>query len=93
MKFTKMHGAGNDYVYVNAFEESLPADLPSLSVAMSHRHFGIGADGLIVIHPSEIADARMQMFTADGCESEMWATVLVALLNMYTTMGFVEMNH
>ena len=71
MKFTKMHGAGNDYVYVNAFEESLPEDLPALSVAMSHRHFGIGADGLIVIHPSDIADARMQMFNADGSESEM----------------------
>jgi len=71
MKFTKMHGAGNDYVYVNAFEESLPADLPALSVAMSHRHFGIGADGLIVIHPSDVADARMQMFNADGSESEM----------------------
>ena len=71
MKFTKMHGAGNDYVYVNAFEESLPADLPALSIAMSHRHFGVGADGLIVIHPSDIADARMQMFNADGSESEM----------------------
>ena len=71
MKFTKMLGAGNDYVYVNAFEESLPADLPALSVAMSHRHFGVGADGLIVIHPSDIADARMQMFNADGSESEM----------------------
>lgn len=71
MKFTKMHGAGNDYVYVNAFEESLPADLPALSVAMSHRHFGVGADGLIVIHPSDLADARMQMFNADGSESEM----------------------
>ncbi|MGC6450984.1 MAG: diaminopimelate epimerase [Pirellulaceae bacterium] len=71
MKFTKMHGAGNDYVYVNAFQEAIPEDLPALSIAMSHRHFGIGADGLIVIHPSEIADARMQMFNADGSESEM----------------------
>ncbi len=71
MKFTKMHGAGNDYVYINAFEESLPADLSALAVAMSHRHFGIGADGLIVIHSSDIADARMQMFNADGSESEM----------------------
>ncbi len=71
MKFTKMHGAGNDYIYVNAFEQSLPQDLSALSRAMSHRHFGIGADGLIVIHPSELADARMQMFNADGSESEM----------------------
>lgn len=71
MKFTKMHGAGNDYVYVDCFREELPKDLPGLARQMSHRHFGIGADGLILIHPSELADARMQMFNADGSESEM----------------------
>lgn len=71
MKFTKMHGAGNDYVYVDCFREELPQDLPGLARQMSHRHFGIGADGLILIHPSELADARMQMFNADGSESEM----------------------
>ena len=71
MKFTKMHGAGNDYVSVDCFREELPKDLPGLARQMSHRHFGIGADGLILIHPSELADARMQMFNADGSESEM----------------------
>ncbi len=71
MKFTKMHGAGNDYVYVDGFHESLPGDLPALARAMSHRRFGIGGDGLILVLPSEVADARMQMFNADGSEAEM----------------------
>jgi diaminopimelate epimerase len=72
MRFTKMHGIGNDYVYVNAFAEKLPADLPELSRRIADRHFGVGGDGLIVICPSDIgADARMRMFNADGSESEM----------------------
>lgn len=71
MKFTKMHGIGNDYVYVNCFAESLPRDIPKLAMAVSDRHFGIGGDGLILICPSEVADARMRMFNADGSESEM----------------------
>jgi diaminopimelate epimerase len=71
MRFTKMHGAGNDYVYVNAFEERLPSDLPALARRISDRHFGIGGDGLIVIAPSERADARMRMYNADGSEAEM----------------------
>jgi diaminopimelate epimerase len=71
MRFTKMHGAGNDYVYVDAFQERLPADVPGLARRISDRHFGVGGDGLIVIGPSERADARMQMYNADGSESEM----------------------
>ena len=66
-----MHGAGNDYVYVNCFDVAVPADSPELARRMSHRHFGVGADGLILIRPSEVADARMQMFNADGSEAEM----------------------
>src|SRR6476620_5350150 len=72
MRFTKMHGIGNDYVYVNAFAEKLPADLPALAQRISDRHFGVGGDGLIVICPSDNgADARMRMFNADGSEAEM----------------------
>ena len=71
MKFTKMHGAGNDYVYVDCFSNEPPPELPELARTISHRHFGVGADGLILIRPSEVADARMQMFNADGSESEM----------------------
>jgi len=71
MRFTKMHGAGNDYVYVNCFEEALPDDLAQLARRVSDRHRGIGGDGLILIRPSRNADARMQMFNADGSEAEM----------------------
>jgi diaminopimelate epimerase len=67
-----MHGAGNDYIYVNCFvEKQLPEDPVSLSQKISHRRFGIGGDGLILIEPSSVADARMRMFNADGSESEM----------------------
>jgi len=70
MKFTKMQGAGNDYVYVNCFEERLdnPADVAR---KVSNRNFGIGSDGLILIMPSAVADVRMRMFNSDGSESEM----------------------
>ncbi len=70
MKFTKMHGCGNDYVYVNLFEEQIenPA---KVSIAVSDRHFGIGSDGLITIGASEIADFRMRIYNADGSEAEM----------------------
>lgn len=72
MRFTKMHGAGNDYIYVNCFAETkLPEDAVTLSQKISHRRFGVGSDGLILIEPSAIADARMRMFNADGSESEM----------------------
>jgi diaminopimelate epimerase len=72
MRFTKMHGIGNDYVYVNCFEVPFPKDPASLARQMSDRHFGIGGDGLILICPSDNgADARMRMYNADGSESEM----------------------
>lgn len=66
-----MHGAGNDYVYVNGFANSLPNDLEKLAIDISHRRFGVGGDGLILILPSKQADAQMRMFNADGSESEM----------------------
>jgi diaminopimelate epimerase len=69
--FTKMHGCGNDYVYVDLFRERLTGDLTKLAVAVADRHFGVGGDGLILICPSERADARMRMFNADGSEAEM----------------------
>jgi len=71
MKFTKMQGAGNDYIYVDCFSEPLPENIPELARRISDRRFGVGGDGLILIRPSEIADARMQMLNADGSESEM----------------------
>lgn len=71
LTFTKMHGAGNDYVYIDGFTQSLPKDLERLAIELSHRRFGIGGDGVILILPSESGDARMRMFNADGSESEM----------------------
>jgi len=71
MKFTKMHGIGNDYVYVEGFDQKLPADLSAVAKKVSDRHFGIGGDGLIAILPSDKADVRMRMFNADGTEAEM----------------------
>lgn len=70
MKFTKMHGIGNDYVYINCLEENVP-DPPALSRYVSDRHFGVGSDGLILIRPSEVADFRMDMYNADGSQAEM----------------------
>jgi diaminopimelate epimerase len=71
MRFTKMHGCGNDYIYVDCFREPMPRDPAGLSRAISDRHFGVGSDGLILICPSDKADARMRMFNADGSEAEM----------------------
>jgi diaminopimelate epimerase len=70
MKFAKMHGAGNDYVYVNCFEEQVDNPV-QLAREVSNRNFGIGSDGLILIMPSHTADVRMRMFNSDGSESEM----------------------
>ncbi len=71
LRFTKMHGCGNDYVYIDAWRERVPSNLPKLARAISDRHTGVGADGLIIIGPSRRADARMVMFNADGSRSEM----------------------
>jgi len=70
MRFTKMHGLGNDYVYVNGFTETV-ANPPAVARLVSDRHRGIGGDGLILILPSDSADARMRIFNADGSEAEM----------------------
>ena len=70
MEFTKMEGCGNDYVYVNGFENNIK-NPGKLSEFVSDRHFGIGSDGLIVINPSDVADFRMNMYNADGSEGKM----------------------
>jgi len=71
MRFTKMHGIGNDYVYMDCVRGPMPRDPAALSRQVSDRHTGIGGDGLILICPSDKADARMRMFNADGSEAEM----------------------
>lgn len=73
MRFTKMHGAGNDYIYFDCITQSAPKDPAELSRKISDRHFGIGGDGIVLITPPEVSshDARMRMFNADGSEAEM----------------------
>ncbi len=70
MKFTKMHGCGNDYIYVNAFKEHIQ-DPAKAAIVLSDRHKGIGSDGLILVAPSDVADVRMIMYNADGSEGAM----------------------
>ena len=71
MRFTKMQGAGNDYVYVDCFAQPMPRDPAALAQKIADRHYGVGGDGVILICPSERADARMRMYNSDGSESEM----------------------
>ncbi|MBQ7266350.1 MAG: diaminopimelate epimerase [Firmicutes bacterium] len=70
MRFTKMQGCGNDYIYVNCFEESVK-EPEKLAVKISDRHFGVGSDGLVLITKSDVADCRMRMYNSDGSEAEM----------------------
>ncbi len=70
IKFTKMQGIGNDYIYINCFD-GIPDNIPELSRAMSPRHFSVGSDGIILICKSDIADAKMRIFNADGSEARM----------------------
>ena len=90
MRFTKMHGAGNDYVYINCFEEPVPADIPSTAIAISDRHTGVGGDGLVLIGPSEVADARMRMFNADGSESEMCGNAIRCVAKYVSDRGIAR---
>src|SRR4029453_6997668 len=71
MRFTKMQGIGNDYIYVDCFNQPAPVDPPALARVIAARHFGVGPAGLIPLCPWEKADARMRMFNADGSEAEM----------------------
>ncbi|MEZ6089082.1 MAG: diaminopimelate epimerase [Pirellulaceae bacterium] len=71
MQFTKMHRVGNDYIYIDCFAQETPQEPSQLAVRMSDRHFGVGGDGLVLIEPSQRANARMRMFNADGSEAEM----------------------
>ena len=89
MKFTKMHGTGNDYIYVNGFEEKL--ENPSeAAVKLSDRRFGIGSDGLILILPSDVADCRMEMFNADGSIGKMCGNGIRCVAKYVYARGLVK---
>ncbi|HKM55820.1 MAG TPA: diaminopimelate epimerase [Isosphaeraceae bacterium] len=92
MKFTKMHGIGNDYVYVETFRQSPPPDPARLAVAISDRHYGVGSDGLILVMPSAEADARMRMFNADGSEGEMCGNGVRCVAKYLYDHGLVRNN-
>ena len=88
MKFTKMHGAGNDYVVIDA--RGLDADWHSLAKDMCHRRFGVGSDGLLLALPSDCADVRMRMFNPDGSEAEMCGNGIRCLVKFALERGIVS---
>lgn len=89
MQFTKMEGCGNDYIYINGFVEEVK-NPEKLAIAMSERHFGVGADGLVLILPSEQADFRMRMFNLDGSESEMCGNAVRCIGKYVYERGLTE---
>jgi diaminopimelate epimerase len=91
MRFTKMHGIGNDYVYVDCLAESV-ADPAGVARRISDRHFGVGGDGLILILPSQQADVRMRIFNADGSEAEMCGNGIRCLAKYVHDRGLAEAN-
>jgi diaminopimelate epimerase len=93
MKFTKMHGAGNDYIYVDCFAQVTPVNPQQLAVRMADRRFGIGGDGLILIEPAEGADARMRMFNADGSEAEMCGNGIRCVAKYVYDHGICQRPH
>ncbi len=92
LRFTKMHGTGNDYIYVNLFREKVERP-EELAVRLSDRHFGIGSDGLILIAPSEQADCRMIMYNADGSEGAMCGNGIRCVAKYAFEHGIVSDNH
>lgn len=92
MKFTKMHGCGNDYVYVNCFEEKV--ENPSeAAIKVSKRHFGVGSDGMILICPSEVADFQMKMYNADGSMGEMCGNGIRCVAKYVYDHGMTDKTH
>ena len=89
MKFTKMHGIGNDYVYVNCFEETVK-DPAAVAKFVSDRHFGIGSDGLILIRPSKIADCEMDMYNLDGSQGAMCGNGIRCVAKYVYDHGIVD---
>lgn len=89
MRFTKMQGIGNDYIYVNCFEEFI-RDPAALALRMSRQHFGVGADGLVLIEPSDVADFGMRIFNSDGSESEMCGNATRCIAKYVYERGLTE---
>ena len=92
IRFTKMHGLGNDYIYINCME-SVPADLTSLAIEMSDRHTGVGGDGIILILPSDKADCMMRIFNADGSEAMMCGNGIRCVGKYVHDKGIIDSLH
>jgi diaminopimelate epimerase len=92
LQFVKMHGAGNDYVYVDCFRQAAPADPAATARAIADRHFGVGGDGLILIGPVEGADAEMRMYNADGSYSEMCGNGIRCVAKYVYDSGLARSN-
>ena len=92
MKFTKMQGLGNDYVYVNCFKETIE-NPPEMAKKVSNRNFGIGSDGLIMMNPSDVADFEMEMYNADGSRSEMCGNGIRCVGKYVYDYGLTEKEH
>ena len=92
MRFTKMQGLGNDYVYVNCFKEKI-ADPSALAEKISDRHFGVGSDGLIMINPSDKADFEMEMYNADGSRGEMCGNGIRCVAKYVYDCGLTDKTH
>lgn len=94
MKFTKMQGCGNDYIYINGFQEKIPVEeKQSLVRRLSDRHFGVGSDGVIFINPAEEADFEMEMYNADGTRSEMCGNGIRCVAKFVYDKGLTDSEH
>ena len=91
IRFTKMHGIGNDYIYIDCMK-SEPDRIPELSIEMSDRHFGVGGDGIVLICPSEVADFRMRMFNNDGSEARMCGNASRCIARYVHDHGLTDRN-
>ena len=92
MRFTKMHGLGNDYIFLNCME-SMPEDLPGLARRLSDRHFGVGGDGIICVCPPDRADFKMRMFNADGSEGAMCGNGIRCFGKYVYDQGLTDKRH
>lgn len=94
MKFTKMHGCGNDYIYVNGFAERVPQEKkPEIVRYLSDRHFGVGGDGVIFINPADAADFEMEMFNADGTRAQMCGNGIRCVAKYVYDKGLTDSKH
>ena len=92
LKFTKMHGCGNDYVYFDCFSQNIE-DPEALSIRLSDRHKGVGGDGIIMVCPSDIADGRMRIFNADGSEAMMCGNGIRCVAKFLYDTGLAHKKH